>query len=82
MTVFVRCILRGQSTQPNAVADTLLLIDQVDPNHRAGACKLCIRRVQVHRQAPQGAVADVHAHQSAACKQKGQQVAQVQLVVN
>ena len=64
------------------MADAVARVHQIDANHRADPDKLGLRWYQIHSEAAQGAVAHVHAHDGAAGQQKGQQVPQVELVID
>ena len=75
-------VRRVQHRQADAVAHRRPRVGQHDRQRGAGAGELRLGRHQVHRQSAQGAVAQVHADQGAAGQQEGEQVAQVELVVD
>ena len=55
---------------------------EVDANLDAGARELCVRRYQTHSKSAQGSVTDMHADHRASGQEEGQQVAQIELVVD
>ncbi|KAF1068393.1 MAG: hypothetical protein GAK39_03477 [Variovorax sp.] len=67
---------------PDPVAHPAPRVVQHHPEHRRAPRVMRIGRHQVHRQPAQGAVAYVHAHRHAAREQEGQQVAEVELVID
>ena len=82
VALFVGLALRGQRTDANAVADGFAIVEEVDANHCTGTCELRVWRNQIHRQASERAMTDMHAHHGTAGQEKGEQVTQIQLVVD
>ena len=77
--VFVRGVQHGQA---DAVTHALARIPEQHGQRRARAGELRRRGHQRQRQPAQGGVAHVHAHDRAAREQEGEQVAQIELVVD
>ncbi len=71
-----------QHGQPDAMAHAAPCAAECDANCDASPRKCWLWRYQMHSKSTQRAVAHVHAHHGAARQQKGQHIAQVELVVD
>lgn len=78
----VRFATAAMHGQADAIARRLAFAGHLHFYGRAGSHEVRLGRLEVQRDAAQRGVADVHADHGAARQQKGQQVAQVELVVD